>query len=110
MVSFDLDATFTSLADPTRRSMLIALKSGEKSIAELAKPHAMTRAGAAKHLAMLERAGLIERRKVGRKQICRLHPEPLRQAGDWLQQWEAFWNVQLDCLEAALEEDVNGQD
>lgn len=108
MVSFDLDATFISLADPTRRSMLIALKSGEKSIAELAQPHAMTRAGAAKHLAMLEKARLIERRKVGRKQMCRLRPEPLREAGGWLQQWEVFWNVQLDSLEAALQEDENG--
>ncbi|WIJ23412.1 ArsR/SmtB family transcription factor [Devosia sp. RR2S18] len=110
MVSFDLDATFTSLADPTRRAMLLALKGGEKSIAELAQPHAMTRAGAAKHLAMLEKAQLIERHKVGRKQMCRLRPEPLRHAGGWLHQWEAFWNEQLDSLEAALQEDASGQD
>ncbi|MFN7023410.1 MAG: ArsR/SmtB family transcription factor [Pseudorhizobium sp.] len=109
MVSFHLDATFTSLADPTRRAMLLALKSGEKSIAELAQPHSMTRSGAAKHLAMLEKAQLIERHKVGRKQMCRLRTEPLREAGGWLQQWEVFWNAQLDCLEAALQEDVNGQ-
>lgn len=110
MVSCDLDATFTSLADPTRRAMLLALKSGEKSVGELAAPHAMTRAGAAKHLAVLEKAGLIERRKVGRHQMCRLHPEPLRHAETWLQQWESFWNAQLDSLEAALKEVEDGQD
>lgn len=84
--------------------MLAALSTGEKSIGELAAPHAMTFAGAAKHVAVLTRAGLVERHKAGRQQLCRLRPDPLRDAQDWLRQWEAFWTTQLDALETALKE------
>lgn len=96
--------TFTALADPTRRGMLADLMLGEKSVGELAAPHAMTFAGAAKHVGVLERAGLIERRKVGRQQICRLRAEPLREADAFLRQWEQFWTASLDRLEALLKE------
>lgn len=99
-----LDMTFTALADPTRRGMLADLMLGEKSVGELAAPHAMTFAGAAKHVGVLERAGLIERRKVGRQQICRLRAEPLREADAFLRQWEQFWTASLDRLEALLKE------
>src|SRR3546814_14529182 len=68
MVHYRLDATFTALADPTRRGMLAALASGEKPISKLAAPYPMSLAGAAKHVGVLERAGLNERRKVGRQQ------------------------------------------
>ncbi|MGP4806391.1 ArsR/SmtB family transcription factor [Agrobacterium cavarae] len=93
---------FIAIADPTRRAMLAALASGEKSIGELAAPHAMSFAGAAKHVGVLTKAGLIERRKVGRHQICKVRPEPLREAQQWLHQWEEFWTMQLDALENAL--------
>lgn len=99
-----LDMTFTALADPTRRGMLADLMLGEKSVGELAAPHAMSFAGAAKHVGVLERAGLIERRKVGRQQICRLRAEPLREADAFLRQWEQFWTASLDRLEALLKE------
>lgn len=99
-----LDATFTALADPTRRGMLASLALGERSIGELAAPHAMSFAGASKHVKVLERAGLIERRKVGRQQLCRLRGEPLREADAWLRQWERFWTQRLDALEAILKE------
>ncbi|MBB4004147.1 ArsR/SmtB family transcription factor [Aurantimonas endophytica] len=100
----DLDATFVALSDPTRRAMLAALSDGEKSIGELAAPHAMSFAGAAKHVAVLTKAGLVARRKVGRQQLCRLRPGPLRDADAWLRQWEGFWTTQLDALEEALKE------
>ena len=97
-----LDMTFHALADPTRRGMLAALALGEKSVGELAAPHAMSFAGASKHVQVLERAGLITRRKAGRTQLCTLQPEPLAEANQWLQQWAKFWNTRLDNLEALL--------
>lgn len=97
-----LDITFAALADPTRRAMLASLFTGERSIGELAAPHAMSFAGASKHVKALERAGLVERRKVGRTQLCRLKAEPLREAEAWLKQWERLWNERLDLLETLI--------
>src|SRR5881227_1632151 len=98
MVDNRLDAVFHALADPTRRGMLAKLALGEKSVGELAEPFRMSFAGAAKHVKVLEGAGLVARRKAGRKQICTL------QAERWLRQWEKFWNVRLDRLEAHVPE------
>lgn len=106
MVEQRLDTTFHALADPTRRGMLATLALGEKSIGELAEPFAMSFAGAAKHVKVLEGAGLVARRKVGRNQICRLNAGPLAEADQWLRQWEQFWNLQLDRLEALLATDA----
>ncbi len=104
-----LDATFHALADPTRRGMLATLALGEKSIGELAEPFAMSFAGASKHVKVLEGAGLIARRKVGRTQLCTLKAEPLGEADRWLRQWEQFWTLRLDQLEALIAEDkANG--
>src|SRR4029079_8224426 len=105
MVENRLDTTFHALADPTRRGMLANLALGEKSIGELGEPFRMTFAGASKHVKVLERAGLIERRRDGRKQICTLKPGPLEEAERWLRQWEKFWNARLDRLEALIEHD-----
>lgn len=104
MVEQRLDTTFAALADPTRRGMLATLGQGERSIGELAAPYAMSFAGAAKHVAMLERAGLVERRRAGRQVLCRLRAAPLAEADAWLRQWERFWTVRLDALEALLKE------
>ena len=106
MVESRLDATFQALSDPTRRGMLANLALGEKSIGELGEPFAMSFAGAAKHVKVLEGAGLIERRKAGRKQICTLKAEPLAEAERWLKQWEKFWSVRLDRLQAIIERDT----
>jgi|SRR3954468_13540927 DNA-binding transcriptional ArsR family regulator len=100
-----LDLTFAALADPTRRAMLASLAQGERSVGELAAPHAMSFAGAAKHVGVLERAGLVERRKAGRQQLCRLKADRLREADEWLRQWERFWMSTLDRLEAIIVED-----
>ena len=100
-----LDATFAALADPTRRAMLVSLKGGERSIGALAAPHAMSFAGAAKHVGVLERAGLVERRKAGRQILCRLKADRLAEADAWLRQWEVFWTGALDRLEALLAEE-----
>ena len=104
MVEKRLDTTFHALADPTRRGMLASLALGDRSIGELGEPFRMTFAGAAKHVKVLERAGLVARRKEGRRQICSLKAEPLAEAEQWLRQWEQFWTVRLDRLQALVEE------
>lgn len=110
MVEERLDTTFQALADPTRRGMLANLALGEKSIGELGEPYRMSFSGAAKHVQVLERAGLIDRRKAGRRQICTLRAEPLAEAEQWLRQWEKFWTVRLDRLEALIERDKENDD
>jgi DNA-binding transcriptional ArsR family regulator len=105
MVQDRLDTTFQALADPTRRGMLASLALGDKSIGQLAEPYRMSFAGAAKHVRVLESAGLVARRKAGRQQICSLNAVPMAEAEQWLRQWEKFWTVRLDRLEAALEDE-----
>ena len=100
-----LDAVFHALADPTRRGMLASLAGGRRSVGELAAPHTMSFAAAAKHVKVLERAGLIEREVTGRTHLCRLSPEALRQAEAFLAPYRRFWADRLDALEAALVED-----
>lgn len=109
MVENRLDTLFHALADPTRRAMLANLALGEKSIGELAEPFAMSFAGASKHVKVLEDAGLLSRRKVGRTHLIKLEAKPLEEAERWLRQWEKFWNVQLDRLEALIERDKKEQ-
>ena len=108
MVEQRLDMTFRALADPTRRGMLATLALGEKTIGELARPFDMSFAGAAKHVKVLEGAGLVARRKVGRTHVCALEPARLAEADAWLRQWERFWTVRLDRLEALIAEDARG--
>jgi DNA-binding transcriptional ArsR family regulator len=105
MVENRLDMTFRALADPTRRGMLASLALGEKSIGELGEPFRMTFAGASKHVKVLEDAGLVGRRKVGRTHLIRLEARPLEEAERWLRQWEKFWTARLDRLEALIERD-----
>jgi DNA-binding transcriptional ArsR family regulator len=105
MVEKRLDATFHALADPTRRGMLASLALGEKSVGELAEPFAMSLAGASKHVKVLEDAGLIARRRVGRTHLIKIEAKPLEEAERWLRQWERFWSASLDCLQALVEAD-----
>src|SRR5438270_13382590 len=105
MVEQRLDTTFRALADLTRRGMLATLALGERSIGELAEPFAMSFAGASKHVKVLEDAGLIARRKVGRTHLISIDAKPLEEAERWIRQWERFWNVRLDRLEALIEQE-----
>jgi DNA-binding transcriptional ArsR family regulator len=104
MVENRLDTTFHALADPTRRGMLASLALGDKSIGELADPFAMSFAGASKHVKVLEDAGLIARRKVGRTHLISIDAKPLEEAERWMRQWEKFWTTRLDRLEALIEQ------
>jgi len=105
MVEQRLDSTFRALADPTRRGMLASLALGDKSIGQLAEPFAMSFAGASKHVKVLEDAGLIARRKLGRTHLISIDAKPLEEAERWIRQWEKFWNTRLDRLEALIERD-----
>src|ERR687884_483625 len=107
MVEERLDTTFRALADATRRGMLARLALGEKSIGELAEPFAMSFAGASKHVKVLEVAGLIRRRKVGRTHLINIEAKPLEEAERWLRQWEKFWSSRLDRLQALVETDTD---
>ncbi len=100
-----LDTVFHALGDPTRRDMLRALAEGERSVGDLARPHAMSLAAASKHIKALEQAGLIRREVRGRTHVCRLEAGPLASAHAWLGFYEQFWNSRLDALERLLRDE-----
>ena len=105
-----LDATFAALADPTRRAILSTLTQGQASVSELAKPYRMSLPAVMKHLRVLEHAGLVSQEKTGRVRRCRLAGESLRQAADWLAQYRAFWETQLDSLDRYLTQQQTSED
>lgn len=100
-----LDAVFHTLGDATRRAMLADLALSERTVGELAQPHAMSLAAASKHIKVLEQAGLIVREVRGRTHVCRLDPGPLASAHEWLAHYQRFWTGRLDILERLLRED-----
>lgn len=79
-----LDRIFSALADGTRRAMLRRLAAGERSVGELGEPFDMSFAAAAKHVKVLEQAGLLKRHIAGRTHLCRIEPGPLARADRWL--------------------------
>jgi DNA-binding transcriptional ArsR family regulator len=95
-----LDSVFAALAHPTRRAILGVLASEEPSVSELAGRFQITLTTVAKHLRVLDRAGLIEQRKHGRVRTCRLRAAPLGDADAWISDYRAFWTGQLDALAA----------
>ena len=99
-----LDRAFSALADPTRRAMLTKLGQGEAvSISELAQPFDISLPAVMKHIAVLEAAGLVERRKTGRTVHCRMRPDQMQAAIDWLERTRAFWETRLDSLAEYVE-------
>lgn len=104
MTSDTLSTTFAALADPTRRAILTRLARGEASVTELAKPFDMSLPAISKHLKVLERAGLIERRRDAQWRPARLDAEPLHDVADWLEQYRRFWEESLDRLEEYVRE------
>ena len=101
-----LDATFAALANPTRRSLLDRLAQGEATVGELAEPYQMSLAGISKHLRVLEEAGLVQRRVVGRVHHLSLDGAPIGDAAVWLLRYRRFWQESLDALAAYLEEEA----
>ena len=96
----ELDAVFSALGDPTRRAIMARLAEGETSVSDLAAPHDMSLTAVAKHLRVLERAGLLTKKKKGRVMRCRLDPDPLKDAAAWISHYQRFWEEKLDALAA----------
>lgn len=100
-----LDGLFGSLADPIRRDILQQLIRAQRTISQLAENYEMSFAAVAKHLSVLEKAKLIVKRRSGREQIVSIAPDALRDASEYLAQFEALWNYRFDALDAILQED-----
>ena len=99
-----LDATFTALADPTRRAIVARLATGDATVGELAEPFAMTLPGISKHLKVLERAGLISRRRQAQFRPCHLEAQALDTALDWIERNRRIWNDRFDKLDRHLQQ------
>ena len=99
-----LDTTFSALSDPTRRAILSKLAKGDMPILELASPFDMSLPAVSKHIRVLEKAGLLIRKKQGRVHYCRLNAKPLRDAAKWLAFYQQFWDAKLDSLANFLED------
>jgi DNA-binding transcriptional ArsR family regulator len=101
-MSRDLDATFSALADPTRRAILARLALGEAGVMELAMPFKMTQPAISRHLKVLEGAGLIARRVEGTKRPCRLVPEAITAIDQWLDMLRAALAANYERLDDVL--------
>jgi DNA-binding transcriptional ArsR family regulator len=99
-----LDRTFAALADPTRRAILARLTLGEATVGELAEPFEVSLPAISKHLKVLETADLIIREKRAQQRVCRLKPEALKTASDWIEQNRRMWEQRFDRLDAYLHE------
>ncbi|WP_426127582.1 ArsR/SmtB family transcription factor [Pararhizobium sp. PWRC1-1] len=103
--TLQMNSVFHALSDGTRRQMLRELTRRERTVSQLAEPFSMSLAAASKHIRVLEGAGMIRREVRGRTHLCRLEPEPLATAYEWLGFYERFWNDRLDALERLLREE-----
>ena len=99
-----LDRTFAALADPTRRAIVGRLGAGPTTVSAVAAPFDMSLPAVAKHIAVLERAGLVETEKRGRTRVCRLQGRPLEFATDWMTRQTSFWERQLAALARHVED------
>src|SRR5213075_477624 len=93
-----LNRTFAALADPTRRRILAQLAQGDRCVTHLARPYAMSLPAISKHLRVLEKAGLLRRRRYGRVHEIKLEARPLKNAAEWVEKYRAFWEGSLDRL------------
>ena len=97
-----LSATFSALADPTRRAILARLALGETSVSELAKPFDISGPAISKHLKVLESAGLIARSREAQWRPCRIEPNALKGVDHWLERYRRLWEERFDRLDDYL--------
>ena len=102
-VTYSEEATFSALADPTRRAVLVLLRRGRQPAGDIARAFPMSRPAISKHLRLLRRAHLVEERREGRHRLYQLNPEPLRAVDKWLEQYRAFWQTSLSNLKSFVE-------
>ena len=99
----NLDRTFAALADPTRRRILAHLAQGDRCVTRLVRRYDMSLPAVSKHLRVLEKAGLLRRRRYGRVHELQLQAKPLKQAAQWVEEYRKFWEGSLDRLAEYLE-------
>lgn len=97
-----LSLVFAALADPTRRKMLALLAEGEASVGELARPFAISQPAVSKHLAVLEKAGLVAKSRQAQWRRCRLRAEPLKEVAGWMEEYREFWDESFRRLDDHL--------
>ncbi len=107
MILADSDSitkVFAALADPTRRGILEQLRQGEASAGDLARAYSISGPAVSKHLRVLEEAGLIDVERLAQKRVRKLKAATMRQAFDWMQPYEQFWQESFDRLQLCLDQ------
>src|SRR5215467_11969330 len=99
-----LSLVFAALADPTRRAILARLASGDADVSELMKPFALRQPTISKHLSVLERAGLIKRKRDAQRRPRALVAVPLKDIAEWIEPFRRFWEQQFASLDGYLKE------
>jgi DNA-binding transcriptional ArsR family regulator len=102
VIPLDHDRLFGALADATRRDIVRRAIDGTEGVAELAGHYPMSFAAVQKHVAILERAGLITKHRIGRRKVVRTHLEGLRTARRLLDQYEELWRERIDRMAALI--------
>lgn len=103
--TFDIDEIFYGLADRTRRDILERVASREMTVSQVASVYDMSLAAVAKHLTILQRVGLITKRKEGKKQFVALAPDALREVDEYLKRYQGMWQSRYDKLDKLLSEE-----
>ena len=99
-----LDRVFQALSDTTRRNILMQIREQDQTVNNIASQFQISLPAVSKHLKVLERAGLISRKKDGRKRLCHAEPELLTESLAWLNFYQSFWNDRLDNLKTFIEQ------
>lgn len=104
MVTYDREAIFQALADPTRREILELVRGGERSAGDIADRFPVSRPAVSRHLRVLREAGLVKRRKRAQARLYRLDPGALREVDEWLEGYRVFWSARMQDLKRYVEE------
>jgi len=109
-VTYSRAATFSALADPTRRAVLDLLRQGSQPAGRIAQVFPVSRPAISKHLRLLRRADLVHEHREGRYRFYQLNPHPLKAVDSWLEQYRVFWRDNLASLKTFLETEYGRKD
>lgn len=104
-----LDGVMAALSDPTRRAIMTSLGAGERRVSDVAAPFDMSLNAVSKHVKMLEKAGLVRRRRVGREHFLSANVAAIEKTADWFDAQRRFWNARLDRLTQLVEAEANDE-
>jgi DNA-binding transcriptional ArsR family regulator len=104
-VTYSTEATFSALADPTRRAVLDMLRKGAQPAGQIAGAFSVSRPAISKHLRQLRRARLVVEHRSGRHRVYQLNAEPLKAVDSWIESYRTFWQANLASLKAFVEEE-----